>query len=194
MANLMTGGVMSGLISASTNMKSAQVSASVYHKAKIRNDDAGMERASGYMTDFAKEARNAVQKSNEALLESTQTVQQPEQVEKTTTVNPANREQDIANNDKLSQEIEAANNQILNPVDTVEISPESVAALQAASAEDENTQQIAPVAEDETAPQDVPEVPEQSSIQQLLASAQSVYAQQSTEPSDAQQFALDVAV
>lgn len=206
MANLITGGVINGLISASANMKSAQISASVYQSAKNRKDDAGMERALGYMTDYAKEAKNAVQKSNEALLESTQNIHQPEHVEKTPDVNAAIREQNATNDDKLMKEIEAANNQILNPVDTVEISPESVTALQneqaaAVQVEEESTlqataveeeQQIAPVEEEEdTARQSEPE---QNNIQQLLASAQNIYAQQNMENDGTQPFAMDVAV
>ncbi|MBA9086363.1 F0F1-type ATP synthase epsilon subunit [Fontibacillus solani] len=68
--NLLTPGVMQGLIGASGHMKTAGVSMGVYEIAKNKNDELTMNRAIGYTTDSLKSAAKSSAEAGKALKEA----------------------------------------------------------------------------------------------------------------------------
>jgi hypothetical protein len=68
--DLLTAGVMKGMIGASSYMKMADVSMGVYKQAQGRGDEATMERAWGYTADSMSGAKVDSEKAQEALEEA----------------------------------------------------------------------------------------------------------------------------
>lgn len=121
--NLLTSGVMQSLVGASTSLKSADVSMSVYQQAKNKGDSTTMERALGYTCDSMNDAAKAKTQAQQALEESQAEAKDQAKAEQKTEL------QQAADKTHLKTPSQSANNKKASSADTVEISKEGKASL-----------------------------------------------------------------
>ena len=124
MANLLSGGVVSGLIGASAAMKNAGTANSVYVYAKATKDESMMQRALGRMTENLNDAAKATEKSKNALAENVKAARKQEKAEQEARLEKA-RAEPAEFTAEMQTNITEANNKIIYPVDTVEISAQA---------------------------------------------------------------------
>lgn len=145
--DLLTPGVIKGLIGASSYMKIADVAMGVYSKAKNKGDESTMKRALGYANDSMDSAEKDSKEAQEALKEAQENAKIQAQAEQQAAM--SKKAQEAAQAKKIpdqTQETAQTKQQTVNnptPADTVEISSEGKDAYQG-SAQAENVQNVVP--------------------------------------------------
>lgn len=116
--NLLTAGVMQGLMGANSFRKSADVAMGVYQHAKIKNREDIMKRSLGYAMGSVSSALESSKKAQKALKEAQKEAKEEAKAEQQAAIEK--RRQEAAQNKKEQQE--ATRKQTIG--DTVEISNE----------------------------------------------------------------------
>ena len=129
MADLLSGGVMRGIIGASSAMKSADAAMSVYTYAKTQKDDDMMQRALGQMTDRMNDAAASTEESKTALAENVKSARKQIKAEQEARIEKARSAKAAEERDRTQANLDKVNSEGINPIDTVEISPEAIAIL-----------------------------------------------------------------
>ena len=81
MVNLINSNVMFGLMSAASHAGMSQFCTGMYNAAKGRGDEAAMERAMGYASQYRDKAMDAKEQTGEALIESAKEARLQEKLE-----------------------------------------------------------------------------------------------------------------
>ncbi|AIQ12441.1 hypothetical protein [Paenibacillus durus] len=125
--NIMTAGVIQGLIGASGYMKTADVAMGVYEIGKNKNDEAVMNRALGYATGSLSSATEFSNEANRALKEAQIEAGKKAKAEREEALEERRREK------AAELKAEGQTEGYSSKVDTVEISAEGLASLHAES-------------------------------------------------------------
>ena len=125
MVDILSRGVMRGLVAANLSLNTADSAYGIYNYAKAKGDISTMERALGYANDFTNDATNA---AKEAMKDLTENVEAKRKSDKES---EAARIEEIR--EKINEEKSVNNdnneNNPENRTDTVEISPEAASVL-----------------------------------------------------------------
>lgn len=115
---------MEGIVGAKANMNMVNVPMRVYREARRKGDTGAMERAMGYAGDYSKKAESYRQETMEGMKEDAREAREKEKAE---------REKAIEKRRKEREETEERIGKLQNEnADTVEISEEGKALLEAA--------------------------------------------------------------